>query len=399
MNAVSVNKIARTIAALQQVEVGSPEYLAAGPNAKSSDTGGQACYPWVLDMLVTPLYKRGAFANYGSRPCHYKGAGVVLRGVGNENAGRPVDWTPDDAYDITEGWQAGMRVCITSTGFVLVNGIDVQHFHLTPLFAIYDAEPTPLHGLPEVDSRTVAGCFIHSMLDSLAGMVAKLSPAVDDYPGDRATACILKAAAQAMKRGMLRPENAAPIMAYIERAMLIWNAAPHRYPNDKYANSMSPAVTLNPLYVEQTYNGGLGWCIPGLRMLKNLPVKALPAGDFRTRIEAALKMWCQRLLCIEKLVPGGGGAKVAAVSFPDKMLGVAPQDWSLLTKANLHYTDNAEWWLVHSYAIAADELANQQLADARDVLVDKWAAQYPGWCVGANGALLAAKPKPVVVEG
>lgn len=384
----SINKPFRALAALQGVEVGSPEFNDAGPMPESYTTGGQSHYPWKLDHKVSPGYIAAALANFGIRPNHYWGVGK--RGVGYENAGRPVGWVADDPFDVTEGWQAGMRWCFTSKGMVLVNGVDLQHFHLTPLIAIYDAKPVPVKNYPELNSRFAAACLIRSSFKSLAGMVANLSTAPSDYPGDRASTCIIKATAQVCARGLFDVEDLVPIVAYIERALTHWEGPPHKYQSTKYADSVTPKVETNKEYVLQIYNG-LYTVTPAIHMLLDLPEKVLPASNLRVRLVAILGVFCKRIEIIESLVPGGG-AKVAAVSFPDSMLGVAPQDWSKLTTANLHYTDNAEWWAYRAHDTARKTLGSDALAKSCKALAAKYAATEPGWIVDADGAYVAAAP-------
>lgn len=386
---VSINKIPRAIALLQNVEVGSPEWESGGLQAKSFNTGGHAAYPWKLDHLVSPSYQRRVLANYGSRPCYY--LGDALRQVSYEFAGRPVNWTPDDAFDMTAGDLAGMRVFVTSKGFVPVNGIDIQHFHLTPLVAIYDAPPAPVMGLPELNSRLAAGCLIRGLMKSLAGMVAKLSPAPYDYPGDRASACIVKAMVHAGARGLVDAEDAVPLVAYLERALDIWFGPPHQYPSKKYADSVTPAVVVNPYHFLQVYNG-LFWVLPplyDLLQLKRADGDPLVTGALRDRVQAIVGRFSQYMLDLELLLPGNSTA-IAGVSFPDELLGAPLENWSGLTSANIHFADNAPVWGVRAQKVAARVLASDVLEKSSAKLVAEYAADEPGWCVDADGAYVGA---------
>jgi len=369
---IPYNAVMRWFADQTGVEVGSPAWVAGGVHAASWWTGEHPAY--APRQVVAPHEIGAVLANAGHRPAFYMHA--PKRQVSYEAAGRPVGWTPSDAFDMPDG----TRLYLTSSGAgVVVNGIDIQHFHISRLAAVFDMPPVTLPGMP-YHSRAIAGAMIRGLMDSLCGMVAQLSKDPKDWPGDRAAACIMKAVAQSWSRGLLSVENTEKVLPFYELMLKIWEGPPHKFPSKKYADSVNPPVVENPYHVLQVYNGMM-WLIRALWMLRPL----LPSTMW-PRLDAVILNMARRIRDLHEME--GNAAAVAAVSFPNSMLDkpFASTSWKDCT---IHYSDNATWWGIPSLSLAAHILGDAELESFAAKLAKLYATHgkdvNPGWLINWEG--------------
>ena len=213
MKPASLNRLFGAIATSQGVQIGSKEWLAAGPPAFSGQTGGHNSYGWRHDFKVTDGYCRAAISNYASRPSFYEDA--PERHLGYYKGGRPIGWVPEE-YDDTP---RGDRAYLVPPGkAVLVSGPDMQHFWLDPLWAVMDAaDETLLVKHPDGSSwpaAWMASVVARLLVKSLAGMVRAYMPYI---AGGRATARVIDTFVQAGKRNLVDEEDAQLFLDWLDR--------------------------------------------------------------------------------------------------------------------------------------------------------------------------------------
>ncbi len=205
----NLNPIANTIATLQGVEIGSPEYNAAGLLPYASQTGGHRAYGWRFDHLIDDDFARAAIVNALSRPLYYEEEDY--RQPGYNIACRPVGWVPEEANDLANG----RKNYPTSKGNVSVSSPDVQHFWLNPLWAVIDTDsqaPIRLMGHMTVPAAAVAKLAVRHYLRSLAGILREVGPYL---AGGRATARILDVFNKTRKRQLFADKEGVQIATVI----------------------------------------------------------------------------------------------------------------------------------------------------------------------------------------
>lgn len=248
---MNLNPIFNSVANEQGIEPNSSLWNSAGLNAYSGQTGGHGAYGWKHSHKLSEAYAKAAIANYAHRRCYYENE--PFRQGGYLVGGRPLGWKPEDAQDLPSGevtyW--------TSKGIVKVSGPDATHFHIGPLIEVFDADAYQVQVFGQkMPAKFVAGEIVKHLMTTLIGIQAKPNGDYHNY-GDRGTANVLKALAQAAKRGLIFPEDQVRFYDWIKKFFI-----PNFLKSPGHNYSHKEAFSNPPKYVFQLYNG-LYWTLPG----------------------------------------------------------------------------------------------------------------------------------------
>lgn len=371
----NLNPIVNAIADAQGVEVGSDDWLAAGPAAWSGQGGAHGSYGWRHNHRVTPGFVRAVIANYGHRRCYYLNA--PYRRFGYAAGGRPMmDWRPVDPGDLPNG-AVGY---VTDSGIVIVSGPDAEHFWLEPLWAVIDSDPVDVPALGATMPSTVLAKALATLLtSSLIGMIRDpLGDGVQPNPwtyGDRANSRILSTIIEAAKRGCLAPHDIETAGLWIRDVCLPF------YEKSPGISSFGSAP--DGMFSIGLFNG-LFWILPVAWDATVLPA---PLGD---RFMALVERWSQWAFDIEDTVPGRGfNAGKALVNSAALHAGGPLLSIHLLLKPSNVLTDNItyEHWAFRAASIAARMTENDVLIAAAATILDRHKddPDKRAWLVNADG--------------
>ncbi|TXG77615.1 hypothetical protein E6Q11_02480 [Candidatus Dojkabacteria bacterium] len=374
---INFNPVFNAIADEQGIEVGSKEWLEGGLQVYGGNTGSHAAYGWRHDHLVNEIYPRKVFANYCHRRAFYEltpeeiqnGFQDVRYPMGYEIAGRPIGWKKEDGLDLDNGQVA----YLTSQGIMKVCGPDILHFHLGPLFSVYDANlPVKAQG-KMISSKLLAEWVIKYLMSTLAGEIRgnKFSASVD-----RANANILHCAYHAAKRDLLLDDDKMTIHQW-----LIFNCL--SFYESGVGHGIESKTAEAGKYKLQIYNG-LYWVLPALYDLW----ASFPEALLKDRMGKIIKRFCQWILDLHEVMPS---MNINQIYIPREMAeGSTPPETlkgSLSPESFIKGSTDWSLWGYRAVHVAATFLNSQPLFDACKAIYFKHAKNPANkiWLVDANG--------------
>lgn len=358
----TLNHLAHTFALSLGIPIGSPDWVAGGSPAWAASSGGHACYGWDHKHMLGQL--NAVLSNYAARshwePAlfrqnSYEGAGIA---VGKDYASVPWMYFPKGEET---AW---------------VSNQDLSHFHLGPLFAVYDHSTATVDvlGVP-TPARDLAALMIRLSMASCAGMVRSTSPSW--WVGDRAAANILKAGHHAQKRGLIFEQDAAAIAKFFMQCLDRWEATTVPYQPDgaKHASMMSTPV-VGDLTKFQMLPNGLYWWLPVLHDIMPTLGGSL---SLYSRVKQIIESRAHCILSLHNLI--GHAAQIAGIT-------ATKEDWS---DALPYYGPFLETWGARAMDVAAEVTGD---AGLKSYAVSLFKQATPEWAVTASGHYFAqVEPK------
>jgi hypothetical protein len=179
-------------------------------------------------------------------------------------------------------------------GFPGVTGPDAEHFPLSLLVALYDADgATVATPTGPKTAKVVVGPMLRGLGQAHAGMLRKADGNLIGYVfGLRPSHYILRTTVDLGERGLLDPEDLATLRAYIDTRLLPWWEQP-----SWQLGGGGKGVEGGDS--QQWFNGG-AWLGPALYDY----VRALPPSKVRARHYAVLWTICQQAQLLQAAVPG-----------------------------------------------------------------------------------------------
>jgi hypothetical protein len=258
----------RELSAIQGVPPGSTFWAEYGPSAYSGTTGIQGSYGWRHAHRITDaIHARAILANYASRPIFW--------------ADEPVRQAN---YDFGSQPMAGAPGPYAYSG-VKVYGLDWEHCWVTPLSELSRMPgkfQVPFHqAVPfQLDASIVAKFLLGEVVHGIVGMVRNPYVLAGNPGTERTIGLILYAACEAADLGVLKPEDAAGIVKYLESAVLPkWESDEPYTVFDKPQDNM-PAGTLYVIPAQ------IAWAQVGMEYAARL-LKATHLQAIASRTKAA----------------------------------------------------------------------------------------------------------------
>jgi hypothetical protein len=344
----------------QGLIAGTPAWEAGGLDAFSGITGGHPAYGWCHDHLVAEQWAHAVTANYCARPAYYQAA--PLRESGYFLGSRPVGWDPVyEPNSVGSGESMGAQL----VDGIAVSGPDMEHFALSPVFALARSTgitlPLPGPGNKTIAADVAAETMLRYLMAAQAGMVRTPSGGVIEFVcSDRSARYIIGNLATAQEFGCIDAADAATLNLYIATRLLPhWMAIPSAEPG-KGGNL-------------QVYNG-VYWVVPALYDL----LMVTPPGAYRRDILTALQMLSLRLAFLALLVPGKA-CQVEAVT-----------TWVGLTPAGVTTHDYLGPWGTRAQLVAGKVLGLPMCTQEGLAEAALWSGdwQQKAWMVAPDGSYL-----------
>lgn len=361
------NKLFNAVALEQGIEIGSGAWVEGGLAAYSGQTGSHAAYGWKHDHLFNDLYVKKVIANYLARRCYY--GDEPKRQLSYEAAGRPINWKPEDPQDLTDGQTAYM----TPKGIVKVSGPDLLHFHLGPLFVIYDHD-APVTALGQNHSgKLVAGTAIQYLMASVAGQIRGTTSKM--YMGDRGVANILKASVAAAKRNLLFNEDLLTIHEWLEKYCLPF-----------YEKAPGHDVGVKGLKGFQVFNG-LYWILPAFYDL----MVTLPDAPLKERVYKIVHRLSNWISELQSMKSDLNLYQVDIIDDAIFTLPEAPESVAKYIKLQDDVGSGTDWslWAYRAARVAAKVLNRPDITEAMEPVLKKFTLdkKYDNkpWLVDADG--------------
>lgn len=407
---VNLNPIFNGVADEQEIEPGSQIWVQGGLHAYSGTTGGHPAYGWrhhhklegfnikiqkpdgrFEDSWVTgEHWVKAVTACYGHRRTYYNNA--PARQGTYEKGGRPVGWLPEDDRDMPDG----KTKYGTVEKPVMVSGPDILHFHIGPLIAVYD---TPGYFIQAqgstVPANLVAKAMIDELFESLIGMFYLTETKFNPLPSfaDRGYACLLKATAEVVSRGLGSTNDTPRLHQYLDQVVLkFYETAPGH--SNLAKGSPMPGVPHFQLY------NGLFWLLPSMYDVYQLVEKTAPTNPITARFKAIVERLSQWMLDLETVMPGKGG-RIASVCIADKEFlagdgGKPWHSWAKFLRPEYIFgygekPGQTDWspWGLRAQLVAAKVLNSSLLLDAAESTIQRLKSDqkqdHRAWLVGADG--------------
>jgi hypothetical protein len=343
---VSLNKFFGSLGMDLGVEVGSPAWTDAGLHAYSGQTGGHGAYGHRHDHLISTPYVHAVLSNYALRPAYYDKA--PYRQAGYLVGSRPVGWVPEEAGDLATGealWSG-----------VKVSGPDLEHFALSPLWAVADSKGV----FVKVRNKVVPACdvakeMLKHLVEAHAGMLLTPNGISGYLVSERSASLILRNMVQTQKRGL--NQHAVNIMAvYLNSTLLPWLEKWPLLPTGEEE--------------KQVYNG-IYWLLPALYDTMLITPLNL---SLRGRLMDVCVNMSEHVAALEAYAPGHG-CEVEKVGSWVPLSGVVTQGYF-------------GPWGFRAQSVAAEILQSEMLASANAKFMDVWRPKLAGneqWFVDAHG--------------
>lgn len=369
---INLNPVFNAIADEQEIEVGSPEWVSGGLHVYGGQTGSHPAYGWKHDHLMNETYPRRVIANYGHHRCWYEinqpGEIDKRYPLGYEIAGRPMGWKPEDSLDLPNGQVA----YLTSKGIMKVCGPDILHFHLGPLFTVYDMNPMVKAQGKMIPGKLLAEWMIKYLMSCLAGEIrgGNFSASVD-----RGNANILHASYHAFKRNLLLDDDKLTIHDW-----LINHCLP--FYESGAGHGIEAKTAEAGKYKLQIYNG-LYWVLPALYDLW----VSFPEAPLKDRIGKVVLRQCQWMKDLQSVAPS---LNVNQIYIPEEVAKgeTPPESLAGYLSIESFVKGSTDWslWGFRAAKISAKVLGSAELEATCSEIFEKFNKPVNRqWLVDAEG--------------
>lgn len=394
----NLNGIFNAVSDEQGILVGSIPWNDGGAEPYGGSTGSQHNYGFrhkhKLDKLGN-VYASEAIANDLKRRIFYvmPDGTPIPRQISYEAGGRPLDWIPEDEFDLFDG----KAEYVVDGKTVYVSGPDPLHFHLSPLFELADSSGYEVTAQGKKQNvAAIARTAIRFFMKSLAGQVIDKYGKTDTYTfGDRGSSCILSAVVGAVKRGLIDAQDEKVLVDYVLKTTLPFYT---KVPGTLHFNT-KPALINGKINI-QLYNG-LYWIMPTLwdamKFAETIGYPTSPMQD-------AINVWSQNMADLEEIYPAVG-CQVGQITVPEDFSftkpwkdQIKPEDFILVDEQG-HKASDWSCWGMRAQHIAAQVTGSADLATAAAANLAKWKAKAEqpnyhytdadkAWMVGPDGEYL-----------